>query len=87
MGFCKEFNEKTKNEVGLIIPVVYLFILTGLSHSLRRPRRHLYCLRKHARLRVDPAKQDSSQDFKRDLMQIAEENADLMQQTSKQLHA
>ena len=22
MGFCKEFNEKTKNDVGLIIPVV-----------------------------------------------------------------
>lgn len=22
MGFCKEFNERTKNEVGLIIPVV-----------------------------------------------------------------
>ena len=22
MGFCKEFNERTKNEVGLVIPVV-----------------------------------------------------------------
>ena len=22
MGFCKEFNEKTKNDVGFIIPVV-----------------------------------------------------------------
>lgn len=22
MGFCKEFNEKTKNDVGLVIPVV-----------------------------------------------------------------
>ena len=22
MGFCKEFNERTKNQVGLVIPVV-----------------------------------------------------------------
>ena len=38
-GFCKEFNERTKNEVGLVIPVSSPCILTVPSPSSPRPRR------------------------------------------------
>jgi len=46
MGFCKEFNERTKNEAGMIIPVVITVFRTRIrlqpspksrsSRSLRR---------------------------------------------------
>ena len=41
MGFCKEFNERTKNQVGLVIPVVitvYADVPSPSSPRLLPPR-------------------------------------------------
>ena len=38
-GFCKEFNERTKNDVGLVIPVVITVYSDRSFTSSPRPRR------------------------------------------------
>lgn len=39
MAFTKEFNERTKGQIGMIIPLSSLFTLTVPSASSPRPRR------------------------------------------------
>ena len=39
MAFTKEFNERTKGQIGMIIPVSSLFTQTVPSASSPRPRR------------------------------------------------
>lgn len=41
MGFCKEFNERTKAQAGLTIPVVITVLRIDPSRSSRRLRRLL----------------------------------------------
>lgn len=38
MGFCKEFNERTAKQAGMIIPVVITIIRIALFPLLPRPR-------------------------------------------------
>ena len=40
MGFCKEFNEKTASQAGLIIPVVFRYKNTPRSSSAEKGSRH-----------------------------------------------
>ena len=51
--FVKEFNEKTANDAGLIIPVQYMQTVHSLSSQ--RLRRYPYCLRRLQRSRRLPA--------------------------------
>ena len=62
MAFTKEFNERTKNDVGLIIPVV-ITVYADRSFTLSpRPRLPLFSLRRPAALRrllVSPTRRRS----------------------------
>ena len=50
MDFCKQFNARTQDQPGMIIP----FMLTDHSHLLQRHRRQQFFLRKLQDLMLHP---------------------------------
>lgn len=54
MGFCKEFNERTAKNAGLVIPVVITVYADRSFRLLQRLRQLQYLLRRHARLKRVP---------------------------------
>ena len=75
MGFCKEFNEKTKNEVGLIIPVVITVHSDRTFTFITKTPPASVLLKKACKIESGsgvPNKDKVAKISKADLMQIAE---------------
>ncbi|HOA31574.1 MAG TPA: 50S ribosomal protein L11 [Clostridia bacterium] len=75
MGFCKEFNEKTKNEVGLIIPVVITVYSDRTFTFITKTPPASVLLKKACKIESGsgvPNKDKVAKISKADLMQIAE---------------
>ncbi len=75
MGFCKEFNEKTKNEVGLIIPVVITVYSDRTFTFITKTPPAAVLLKKACKIESGsgvPNKEKVAKISKADLMQIAE---------------
>ena len=76
MGFCKEFNEKTKNDAGLIIPVVITVYADRTFTFITRTPPAAVLLKKACKIESGSGKpnRDKVAEISRaDLMKIAEQ--------------
>lgn len=75
MGFCKEFNERTKNEVGLIIPVVITVYSDRTFTFITKTPPAAVLLKKACKIESGsgvPNKEKVAKITKAELLQIAE---------------
>ena len=91
MGFCKEFNERTKNDAGLIIPVIITVYADKTFSFVTKTPPAAVLLKKACKLEKasgKPNRDKVATITKAEVMKIAEQRCPtLTQQTLRQLQA